>query len=103
MLFVGDIGAATERDLLTDGQAENIDILKVPHHGSKTASEPAFLKAFDPEYAIISAGAGNPYHHPAPTTLGRLRDIGAAIYRTDRNGSVTLESDGQRITIRPER
>ena len=99
ILFPGDIESAAEKDLISDGQATKVDILKVPHHGSKDAGYYRFLKTVDPEIAVISVGAGNPYHHPAPSTVDKLKNLGAKVYRTDKNGSVTIESDGKRLSV----
>lgn len=99
ILFSGDIESVAEQDLISDGQATKVDILKVPHHGSRDAGYYRFLKEVDPEIAVISVGAGNPYHHPAPSTVAKLKDLGAKVYRTDRNGSVTIESDGKQLSV----
>ncbi|HET7473230.1 MAG TPA: hypothetical protein VFJ71_08915, partial [Candidatus Limnocylindrales bacterium] len=73
-----------------------VDILKVAHHGSGTATTPAFVDEVRPAVAIVSAGAGNPYGHPARSTIDRLRASGARVLRTDLDGSVgiTIEPDG---------
>lgn len=70
-----------------------IDILKVAHHGSGTASTTAFLGIVRPGLAIVSSGAGNPYGHPAKTTLDHLRSAGARVLRTDTDGSVDVTID----------
>jgi len=68
-------------------------ILKVAHHGSATASTPAFLGAVQPKVAIVSSGAGNPYGHPAKSTIDRLKGTGAQVLRTDTDGSVQVSID----------
>jgi competence protein ComEC len=70
-----------------------VDILKVAHHGSATASTPAFLDEVRPRIAIVSAGAGNPYGHPARSTIDRLAATGARVLRTDTDGSVAVTID----------
>jgi competence protein ComEC len=70
-----------------------VDILKVAHHGSATASTPAFLDRVEPKVAIVSAGAGNPYGHPARSTIDRLEATGARVLRTDTDGSVAVSID----------
>jgi hypothetical protein len=80
-----------------------VDLLKVAHHGSRTATTDAFVSAIRPRVAIASAGAGNPYGHPARATLDRLAAAGARVYRTDRDGSVMVvfDADGMSITTSP--
>jgi len=87
MLFTGDIGADAERSV----DWPDVDILKVQHHGSKNGCTEAFLEQAQPETAIISAGIGNSYGHPHEETLRRLNAAGAAVYRTDQLGAVTIE------------
>ena len=76
------------------------DILKVSHHGSTTSSTLEFLYEVKPEYAIISVGENNPYGHPKPVTLSKLRFIDAEIYRTDTNGTILVITDGKDIQIK---
>lgn len=78
-------------------------VLKSGHHGSRTSSSPAFLKAVAPEAAVISVGAGNEYHHPHPSILKRYGDHKLKVYRTDTDGTVTIASDGKTYTITKER
>ncbi len=96
VLFTGDLGSLDER-LLVERETElSADILKVPHHGSKNASELEFLESAAPQTAVISCGRGNIYGHPSPETLERLGTVAENIYRTDLDGSiiVTLSHDG---------
>lgn len=92
-LMMGDGGHDTEARLLAEGQSLKADILKVGHHGSTSASSPAFLAAVQPQVAMYSAGINNSYHHPAPTTLAALTAVGATIYGTDKNGSIRITVD----------
>ncbi|HLO35822.1 MAG TPA: ComEC/Rec2 family competence protein, partial [Candidatus Deferrimicrobium sp.] len=94
-LLTGDVEDDVD-PLLAQRGLPPIDILKVAHHGSATASTPAFLGAVRPRVAIVSAGAGNPYGHPARSTIDRLRSTGARVLRTDTDGSVavTIAADG---------
>ena len=94
MLFMGDAGRETEERLLADGDDLRADVLKVGHHGSAYGTTPEFLRAVAPHVAIISVGRNNLFGHPAPTTIEALRDAGIATYRTDRDGAVRVESDG---------
>jgi beta-lactamase superfamily II metal-dependent hydrolase len=71
----------------------------VPHHGSLTSSSPAFVNALKPTIAVISAGRGNHYGHPAPEVLQRYEAVGAQVFRTDLDGAVTLETDGFSVSV----
>ena len=94
-LLTGDVEDDVD-PLLAQRGLPPIDVLKVAHHGSATASTPAFLDAVTPKVAIVSAGAGNPYGHPARSTIDRLAATGARVLRTDTDGSVavTIDPDG---------
>jgi competence protein ComEC len=94
-LLAGDVEDDVD-PILAERGLPAIDILKVAHHGSATASTPTFLAAVRPRVAIVSAGAGNPYGHPARSTIDRLAATGAKVMRTDKDGSVavTIDADG---------
>ncbi len=94
MLFTGDAGAETEQRLLERHDDLRADVLKVGHHGSAYGTTQAFLAAVAPSVAIISVGRDNLFGHPAPSTIDALRARGVAIYRTDRDGAVTVMTDG---------
>lgn len=87
VMLTGD--KTVERDLLWD-----VEVAKVPHHGSKTGLEEAWWEAARPELAIISVGKNNRYGHPAEETLKLLRDEETKILRTDVDGEVEVVSDG---------
>ena len=91
-LLTGDVEEDVD-PLLADRGLPPVDILKVAHHGSATASTPAFLDAVQPRVAIVSAGAGNPYGHPARSTIERLQGTGAKVLRTDTDGTVSITID----------
>ena len=76
-----------------------LTLLKVAHHGSNGASSDAFLSAVHPVVAIVSAGAGNPFGHPAPAVLERLVAAGVDVWRTDRDGEVTVRTDGRTVEL----
>ena len=97
-LLAGDIEEEVDPELLA--RLGHVDLLKVAHHGSRTASTDAFLDAVDPAVAVASAGAGNPYGHPSPATLSRIEARGARVLRTDRDGSVSITFDTTAITVR---
>ena len=94
LLLTGDIEQATERWLLAQGADVRADILKVPHHGSKTSTSLAFVQQVQPRVGIISTGAGNPFGHPHQQVLDVLAQQGVAVWRTDEHGAITITSDG---------
>lgn len=103
-LFTGDAGEESEQLQIErygsrKGGVLDADILKVGHHGSGGSSSEEYLAAVTPYYAVISCGEYNPYGHPAPEVLTRLADAGAAVLRTDEDGTVvfTVEADSIRI------
>lgn len=98
-LFDGDAQEQSENEVVNAGFNLKADVLKVGHHGSHTSSSTAFLAKVQPKYAVISVGKGNSYGHPAQTTIDKLANIGAKIYRTDQSGTIVVESDGTNIII----
>ncbi len=100
-LLPGDVEAPGEEALLSSDSSLNATVLKVPHHGSRTSTTPAFLRAVQPAVAIVSVGEGNPYGHPSPTVLERLDD--ALLLRTDQHGAVRLSTDGEKLWVQTER
>ena len=94
-LFMGDAGSQVENSR----NWEDIDVLKVGHHGSNTSSSVNFIKQVQPELAIISVGKGNTYNLPKQNIIERLESIEAKIYRTDESGTIYLKSDGNTNTI----
>ena len=99
-LLTGDIERPTERELLSRGDDLHADFLKVAHHGSKTSTTPPFLAAVGPRIAAISAGAENPYGHPSASVLEEFHGSGTRVVRTDRDGAVTICTDGHTLTLR---
>ena len=85
-LFTGDAGTAVEKSRKWD----NVDILKVGHHGSKTSSTKAFLDQIKPKVALISVGKDNDYGHPTEAAIKRLTNVGAKIYRTDESETIMV-------------
>ena len=95
-LFMGDAEELSENEITAD---VNADVLKVGHHGSASSTNQIFLIKVSPEYAVISVGNGNDYGHPAQITLDKLNNVGATIYKTDKDGTVVFMSDGTNITV----
>ena len=85
ILLMGDASIKTEKEILKEYDIENIDILKVGHHGSKTSSSKEFISVTNPKYSIISVGK-NKYGHPNKEVLETLSK--SKIYRTDKEGSI---------------
>jgi len=96
ILFTGDIEEEAEHNIVHLHTWLQSDILKVPHHGGKTSSTIEFLNAVSPSVALVSAGRGNSFGHPHYATRKRYEDIGVEMFRTDRDGAVTVTMhDGQ--------
>lgn len=97
LLFMGDAETQAENALLARDTSWKCDFLKVGHHGSKTASSDRFLRATAPQIAAISCGKENDYGFPHREVLDRLATVGAAVYRTDTDGSLDFVCDGESI------
>ena len=85
-LFMGDAGVEVEEDLIEKYNLEDIDVLKVGHHGSKTSSGKEFIDEVNPKYSVISVGKNNKYGHPNKEVLNNLNN--SKIYRTDEKGNI---------------
>lgn len=101
ILLTGDIEASVERTLSKG--LNNIDLLIVPHHGSKTSSSDEFLKQLQPKQAWIPVGWNNLYHHPHPTVLARYQAHQIPVWRTDQSGALILEVSPDRSVSQPMR
>ncbi|HEY2904650.1 MAG TPA: DNA internalization-related competence protein ComEC/Rec2 [Vicinamibacterales bacterium] len=99
VVLTGDIGKAVERPLTTKLAAARLRVIKVPHHGSLTSSTEEFIRALHPNIAVVSVGRANHFGHPVPQVLERYRSAGAAIFRTDQDGAVTLDTDGSSLEV----
>jgi competence protein ComEC len=100
-LLTGDVEDDVDPKLLAAGIADGgrVDFLKVAHHGSGTATTDAFVTALQPRVAAVSVGARNDYGHPSPKTLARLEASGAAVLRTDIDGTITISTDGTDLHV----
>lgn len=96
-LFTGDMETTAETDMLDAGMDVSADVLKVGHHGSSTSTGYRFLYEVDPDYAVISVGAGNSYGHPHVETIDILNDAQIPMFRTDELGTILAVSDGSEI------
>ncbi len=97
LLFTGDAGLPVEARLA--GRVGHVDLLKVGHHGSRSATSDAWLSELAPVDAVISVGAHNTYGHPAPEVLARLLQHHVTTLRTDQLGTITFTTDGHRARI----
>ena len=100
LLFAGDIDAKGEAALLGGSADITSDVIKVPRHGSVTASTEEFVAAVKPRLAILSVGQRNAFGLPREEVLANYTAGGAEILRTDRDGAVTIETDGRSIRYR---
>ena len=100
VLLTGDAERMIEDELVNTGRLTPVTLLKVGHHGSKTSSSEEFLDAVKPEFALISAGYLNQFHHPNADVLSRLAEHHTMVLRTDLRGLVTFRTDGNRVDIR---
>lgn len=90
MLITGDLDQMAELRLLSHWDIPTVEVLAAGHHGAKTSTGETFLDVLNPQIVTISAGADNPYGHPAPETLDRIARSGASLIRTDEAGTIVL-------------
>jgi len=101
VLLTGDAGTAAEQGLLAQGAPIAATVLKVAHHGSKSATGAGFVDAVRAPIAVIQVGAGNDYGHPNAETLARL--AGRMILRNDEDGRIHVWSDGRQMWMEEEK
>lgn len=94
LVFQADAGVPVEARLA--GRVGGVDVLKVGHHGSRSATSDGWLDELHPGIAVISVSARNNYGHPAREVVARLTAHGIRVFRTDRDGTITFDTDGQR-------
>lgn len=95
-LFMGDAEKSEINSITADVSA---DVLKVGHHGSRTSTTADFLERVQPSIAVISCGINNDYGHPHESTLKFLNDINCEIYRTDKDKTITVTTDGNTLNV----
>ena len=96
-LFMGDAGVEVEEYLIKKYNLQDIDVLKVGHHGSKTSSSKNFIDKIEPKYSVISVGKNNRYGHPNKEVLENLDNL--KIYRTDQDGSIMFKIKNNKLEI----
>ncbi len=98
-LFPGDIGEASEISLADIGQNLKCDVLKVPHHGSKSSSTGAFVSQTRPGIAVMTAGRDNPYRHPSQEVIVRYEQAGSRVCRTDADGAIIIREQPGKLDV----
>ena len=101
-LMTGDLEAEGEDALIHSGYPIDAEILKIGHHGSSSSTSPAIIARVRPELGVITAGVDNPYGHPHRETLGLLKESRVRVYRTDRDGTVVIRTDGLSYSVKTE-
>ena len=96
-MFMGDAGVDVEQDLIKKYNLQDIDVLKVGHHGSRTSSSKEFIDEINLRYGIISVGNNNCYGHPNKEVLDNLNNL--KIYRTDEDGSIMFKIKNNELKI----
>lgn len=104
VMFTGDAESTSEKEILDTFSTSMLrcTLLKAGHHGSSTSTSEDFLSVVSPEGAVISCGRDNDYGHPHRETMQKLTAVGADIYRTDEDGTVTVTTDGESYSIQRE-
>jgi competence protein ComEC len=98
-LFPGDIEEETEDELVRRAHLQPVDVLLVPHHGSRSSSSLPFLQRLKPKIAIFSVGYDNRFHLPAYRIRQRYDALGIQTYRTDVDGAITISTDGKKLEV----
>lgn len=96
-ILTGDSEKENEQEILNTYDINDVDFLKVAHHGSNTSSSPEFISKISPDISVISCGYKNQYGHPHKETLNTLYQNDSAVYRTDKIGDIIFYSDGNKI------
>jgi competence protein ComEC len=99
-LLAADIEKETEERLARNGFPLKADLLKIPHHGSASSSTPFFTRRVGPVYAVLSVGEQSFGKLPHPEVLMRYRELGAKVFRTDKQGAITVKTDGEKVEVR---
>ncbi|WP_279146695.1 MULTISPECIES: ComEC/Rec2 family competence protein [Clostridium] len=101
-IFDGDAESLSEGEILQKQLDIQSDVIKLGHHGSRTATSQSYLNKVNPKYAVISCGKGNSYGHPHAETMTKLKEKNIKVYRTDENGTIICTSDGENIKFNCE-
>ncbi|MGM0604005.1 MAG: MBL fold metallo-hydrolase [Bacillota bacterium] len=99
-LFTGDIEKEVESELLQENPELKVNLIKVPHHGSRSSSSAKWISSLKPEVAVIQVGADNHYGHPAAEVIELYQNEGARVYRNDLNGNIVITADGSNYSVK---
>ncbi|MFA6809113.1 MAG: MBL fold metallo-hydrolase [Eubacteriales bacterium] len=99
-LFAGDAENISEQEMVDLRRNLSATVLKIGHHGSSSSTSQEFLNQIKPEYAVISLGIDNKYNYPAKETINKLKAAEASILRTDKLGTIIMETDGSKLGIK---
>lgn len=94
-LFTGDAEEKVEKQLINSGINIKSQVYKVAHHGSDTSNNNNFLEKINPQVSVISVGSTNSYGHPSSSVINELIKIDSNIFRTDKQGTILISSDGE--------
>jgi len=100
-IFSGDIGAEAEQEVVKNAAMLPCDLLKVPHHGSRTSSSEAFVAKVNPRTAVITVGKGNWYRHPSEEVVARYEANGTRLFRTDQQGAIVVFARKNGLSVLP--
>jgi competence protein ComEC len=100
ILLTGDIEQEAESQMLAGGNDVKADVVKVPHHGSRTSSTEGFVSAVKARFAIISVGQQSMFGHPHKEVVDRWQQSGAEVLTTGKSGTITVETDGKTLSVR---
>ena len=100
ILLTGDIEKEAESQILAGASNVKVDVVKVPHHGSRTSSTEGFVAAVKPRFAIISVGQQSMFGHPHKEVVERWQKSGAEVLTTGKSGTITVETDGKTLSVK---
>lgn len=98
-IFMGDAEELIEEALVNSGDIQNVDVVKVGHHGSDSSSIDEFVTAANAKFAIISVGEGNTYNHPSADVVKKWEVSGSSVYQTDIHGNIVITTDGKSLSV----